>query len=81
MKKVVLTIAIVFAFGIGAKAQIGLTDAFFNDWQTSNSIELIMPGLPGGHGIDDDISLPLGSGVFILGALSAGYATLRRRKK
>ena len=86
MKKIVLAIALVLAIGLGAKAQIGLSDAFLNDWAQSDMLRdgglgLILPGLPGDHGLGGDVPAPLGSGLVILGALGAGYATLRRRKE
>ena len=87
MKKVVLAIALVLALGFGANAQIGLSDAFFNDWATSDFLRdgglgLVLPTLPGDHGFGGDVpGAPLGSGLFILGALGAVYATLRRRKE
>lgn len=86
MKKIVLAIALVLAIGLGAKAQIGLSDAFLNDWAQSDFLRdgglgLMLPGLPGDHGLGGDVPAPLGSGLIILGALGAGYATLRRRKE
>ena len=86
MKKIVLAIALVLAIGLGAKAQIGLSDAFLNDWAQSDMLRdgglgLILPGLPGDHGLGGDVPAPLGSGLVILGALGVGYATLRRRKE
>lgn len=87
MKKIVLAIALVLAIGLGAKAQMGLSDAFFNDWAQSDFLRdgglgLMLPSLPGEHGGMGDVpGAPLGSGLFILGALGAGYATLRRRKE
>ena len=86
MKKIVLSIALVLALGLGANAQIGLSDAFLNDWATSDFLRdgglgLMLPTLPGDHGGLGDVPAPLGSGLIILGALGAGYATLRRRKE
>ncbi len=86
MKKIALTIALVLALGLGANAQIGISDAFFNDWAQSDFLRdgglgLMLPGLPGDHGLGGDVPAPLGSGLIILGALGAGYATLRRRKE
>lgn len=86
MKKIVLSIALVLALGFGANAQIGLSDAFFNDWAQSDFLRdgglgLMLPTLPGDHGLGGDVPAPLGSGLFILGVLGAGYATLSRRKK
>ena len=60
MKKILLSIAIVLTMSFGAKAQFGITDAFFNDWETSRSLELVMPGLPFMHGETGDVSAPLG---------------------
>lgn len=86
MKKIALTIALVLALGLGANAQIGISDAFFNDWAQSDFLRdgglgLMLPGLPGDHGLGGDVPAPLGSGLIILGTLGAGYATLRRRKE
>lgn len=86
MKKIVLAIALVLALGLGVNAQIGLSDAFLNDWAQSDMLRdgglgLILPGLPGDHGLGGDVPAPLGSGLIILSALGVGYATLRRRKE
>ena len=87
MKKIVLAIALVLALGLAANAQIGFSDAFLNDWDQSDKLRdggigLILPVLPGEHGGMGDVpGTPLGSGLFILGALGAGYATIRRRKE
>ena len=94
MKKIFLTVALVLTFVLGVNAQIGLGDAFLNNWDDSDvlrdggfDIALFstsipgLPGLPDGHGTGGDINLPLGSGLFILGALGAGYAVARRRRK
>ena len=82
MKKILFVIALVITMGFGAKAQFGLTDAFFNDWAQSDLMrEVTLINLPTDHGITGDVSAPLGSGLFILGALGAGYAATRRRKK
>ncbi len=81
MKKVLLAVALVITMGFGAKAQIGVTDAFFNDWEQSRAFDMtiVLPGLPGEHGLEDNVSAPLGSGLFILGALGAGYALRKKR--
>ena len=86
MKKIALAIALVLALGLAANAQMGISDAFFNDWAQSDFLRdgglgLMLPGLPGDHGLGGDVPAPLGSGLIILGALGAGYATLRRRKE
>lgn len=85
MKKIALTIALVLALGLGANAQIGISDAFFNDWAQSDFLRdgglgLMLPGLPGDHGLGGDVPAPLGSGLIILGALGAGYA-IRKKKR
>ena len=83
MKKIILALALVLTMGFGAKAQFGLTDAFFNDWGTSDLIRTFgfLPMLPGDHGLTGDQPAPLGSGLFILGAMGAGYAVAKRRRK
>ena len=77
MKKILFTIALVMTLGFGAKAQIEMTDAFFNDWAESD--RLAGSGfsfvLPASHGFGEDTpSAPIGSGFLILTALGAGYA-------
>ena len=80
MKKILLTIALVMTLGFGAKAQIGLTDAFFNDWAQSDLMrDITLISLPNEHGLSEDVTAPLGSGLIILSALGAGYAVSRRR--
>ena len=83
MKKILLAIALVITMSFGAKAQFfGMSDGFFNDWGTSDAIRSgVLVGLPTVHGLDVDQSAPLGSGLFILGALGAGYAVARRKRK
>lgn len=83
MKKILFAIAFVVMIGFGAKAQIGLTDAFFNDWAQSDLMrDITLVNLPGEHGLTGDVpGAPLGSGLFILGALGAGYAVARRKRE
>ena len=87
MKKILVAIALVMTMSVGAKAQIGLglTDGFFNDWEGMGTEMLrtdpLLPGLPFMHGMFDDVQAPLGSGLFILGALGAGYAVARRKRE
>ena len=74
MKKVLLALALVMALSFGANAQ---RDGFFNDWNdVSNGIDRDggLPGVPGSHGEGGDVGAPLGTGLFILTALGAGYA-------
>ena len=82
MKKILFVIALVITMGFGAKAQIGLTDAFFNDWAQSDLMrDITLVNLPNEHGLTTDVpGAPLGSGLFILGALGAGYALTRRKR-
>ena len=84
MKKILFAIAFVFVMSLGATAQ---NDGFFRAneyddynyrYDSGNGVEFWLPTM---HGNNDDAYAPLGSGLFILGVLGAGYATLRRRKK
>ncbi len=81
MKKIFLAIALVLTLGFGANAQIGLTDAFFNDWAQSDLMrDITLISLPNEHGLTEDVTgAPLGSGLVILGALGAAYA-LRKKE-
>lgn len=81
MKKIFLAIALVLTLGFGVNAQIGLTDAFFNDWAQSDLMrDITLISLPNEHGLTEDVTgAPLGSGLFILGALGAAYA-LRKKE-
>ena len=84
MKKILLAIALVMTLGFGAKAQIELNDAFFNDWAESD--RLAGSGfsfvLPTSHGFGEDTpSAPLGSGLLVLTALGAGYALKKKHEK
>ena len=80
MKKFLLAITLVLTMGFGAKAQFGVSDAFFNNWDQSRSFDLVMPGLPTLHGETGDVAAPLGSGLLVLTALGAGYAVARRKR-
>ena len=82
MKKILFVIALVITMSLGAKAQIGLTDAFFNDWAQSDLMrDITLVNLPNEHGLTTDVpGAPLGSGLFILGALRPGYALARRKR-
>ena len=82
MKKILLAIALVLTMGFGAKAQLGLTDAFFNDWAQSDMMrDLTLINLPTDHGMTGDVSAPLGGGLLVLTALGAGYAVARRKRE
>lgn len=81
MKKSLYTLVMVFALGLVANAQ---NDWFVANWENIDNFdrtEIDMPMFPVTHGLTENTNLPLGSGLFILGALGAGYATLRRRKE
>ena len=82
MKKVLLTVALVIAMGLGANAQ--QSDNFFKNWDdVDNGLvtreTTTMPNLVGEHGNPGDVGAPLGSGLLILTALGAGYALKNRR--
>lgn len=80
MKKILLATALVLAMGLGVNAQ---RDSFFNDWESiDNGIGRTTteaPTLPGSHGLLDNQSAPLGTGLLILTALGAGYALKKKR--
>ena len=85
MKKILFAIALTISLGFGAKAQIEMTDAFFNDWEQSERLDLgggFSFLLPANHGFGEDTpSAPLGSGLLVLTALGAGYALKKKREK
>lgn len=82
MKKILLTLAIVFTVSCTAMAQG--RDSFFNDWDdVDNNLNrdgLEIPLLPP-HGLEYDQPAPLGSGLLLLTALGAGYAVAKRKKE
>ena len=83
MKKIVLAIVLVMAFGFATNAQYN--DHFFMEWEdVSNGIDFSRegggPGFPGGHG-GGDTPVPLGSGLTVLAMLGAGYAAAKRNKR
>ena len=81
MKKIFLTIAIVFMVSFGAKAQ---SDGFFRDGGIDNysgRTESPTPIVPTGQvGTIQDTNAPIGEGLLILTAMGAGYAIMRRKK-
>jgi hypothetical protein len=82
MRKLLLATALIISTGFGAKAQMGFTDAFINDWAQSDLMrDVTLISLPNEHGLDTDVNAPLGSGLVILGALGAGYSLARRDKR
>ena len=81
MKKILFAIAFVMMVSFGANAQ---SDGWFKSGGEDNysgrtGTDIV---LPSGHGLQDDQtgSVPVGSGIFVLTALGAGYAIARRRK-
>lgn len=84
MKKILSAIALIITISFGAKAQIGMTDSFFNDWTQSDMMRdaIMLPNLPGSHGFAGDVpAVPLGSGLLILGALGTGYILKKKHEK
>ncbi len=82
MRKLLLATALIMLISFGAKAQMGFTDAFFNDWAQSDLMrDVTLISLPNEHGLDTDVNAPLGSGLVILGALGAGYSLARRNSR
>ena len=82
MKNIVLTIALLLAFGLAAQAQ---RDAFVtwddNDagWNRLDDNGIIFT-LPSMHGSITDDNAPLGSGLLVLTALGMGYAARKKRR-
>lgn len=86
MKKVLVTLAIVLGMGLAADAQYNTSgnDNFFSTLdEVGNGLDkpggVELPGIPGGHGNGGDSPVPLGTGLFILTALGAGYAMKKKR--
>ena len=82
MKKILFAIAFVMMVSFGANAQ---SDGWFKasgDDNYSGRTDASNITLPyHNETTDQNGSAPLGSGLIILGALGAGYAVARRRKK
>ena len=82
MKKLLFATALIITMGLTSNAQ---NDGFFN-WNNNYYADERLTGmeliLPNGHGdINDHNAVPVGSGLFILTALGAGYTVKCRRKK
>lgn len=81
MKKIILSIALIFTLSVAASAQ---KDGFFgwNDLDDSNEryhgadFEL---SLPSSHGMDTDNDAPLGGGLLILAALGGSYLLIKKK--
>ena len=91
MKKLALTIAIVFGLGMGLYAQGGLFQygavsdeeyygAGYYDANNNFRTGPLFPGLPG-HGENNNQSAPLGSGALLLIGFGAAYALKKRSEK
>ena len=83
MKKILLALALTITLSLTASAQ-SYTDSFV-DWTDSDagrtSVDWAIV-FPATHFTNTDQNgAPLGSGMLILTALGAGYATARKRKK
>lgn len=84
MKKILFAIAIILTIGLTANAQ-NKQDSFFSGWDDNgwtNRGDAILPVIPSiNYNSITDEPAPLGSGLLVLTALSAGYAVARKRKK
>lgn len=80
MKKIIISIVVVFVLSLGAYAQ---KDGFFNSWEEisyrDDVAEADMPVFPNSHDITGNINLPLGNGLLILTVLGAGYVIKKKR--
>lgn len=88
MKKIILAVIIVMSIGVYAKAQ--RSDGFFNNKDLYNGLRALptpdadpttLPILPAFDGNNTPAQAPLGTGIFLLTALGAGYAISKRRKE
>ena len=88
MKKLTLTLALVFALSIGAFAQgfINNLDEYEEKGLFGRGLGLFrsedeMPFLPEGHNLEEDQpATPLGGGVLLLMGLGAAYAVAKKRE-
>lgn len=86
MKKVILTFAFLSMLMAGGNvfAQNEAVDGFFNSAPEAHRVDDPgfgkMPILPTQHGSEKDFtSVPVGSGLLLLGAMSVGYLAIRKR--
>ena len=81
MKKILFAIALVIVLGFGANAQDGFFKSNDGGYEnrgsggSGNSANMALPN----HGLTDDQTAPIGSGLLILTALGAGYALRKKR--
>ena len=84
MKKLILTIIIIFTLGLCVNAQ---SDGFFSNWnescgdRLSGGSSLAMPKSDIGTISNESAEAPLGSGLILFTVLGAGYALARKREK
>ena len=84
MKKIYLTLAVVFALSLNMFAQ---SDGFFKNYDSDyynrmdnpNDIGIIMPSSNLGS-TQNDPAVPLGNGLLILTAVGLGYAIKKRKE-
>jgi len=85
MKKLIMTIAIVLAMGLGAYAQEGglLNRGVNFDKQEKGSMGkgTLGPGMPGHGETGDQDATPLGSGVAVLLGLGTAYLIGKKRNE
>ena len=89
MKKLIVTIAIIFGMGMTTFAQdvevyerTGLFNkapGIFREGEPGDEDPLF--GLPSEHGLENDVDTPLGSGIAVLVGLGAAYMVGKRRKE
>ena len=82
MKKLLITTALVLAFGIGANAQSLLGKSFDETRDSDGS--LTTPKIVSQHNLNDDVDgegTPLGSGIAVLLGLGAAYMVAKKRKE
>jgi len=79
MKKILFVIALVLTMGLGASAQFDNFIMWEDDANRVTDESGFM--LPSTHGSTMNTQAPLGSGLLILGALGAGYAIAKCKKK
>lgn len=91
MKRIVLTLiflSLLFAMDVNVQAQDRATDGFFHtnyELYRDNSDWGTMPLLPRTHGYhydydaEDPVSVPIGSGLVLLGAMGISYLVVRKK--
>lgn len=80
MKKLIITIAIIFGLGLTTFADPNGGGLFMRGETMETRDGSGMPGLPG-HGQNTNQPAPLGTGIALLAFLSTGYLINKRGKK